>query len=1079
MDSRTRVTRAYSEIRNPTSEIVRRLIPALMVLLVAAMPAAAQISITGVTPDSAWSVQPPLDGTVTLTITGSFPFPAAMTATLSKAGQPGIAATDVAWVDPVTVTASLSFVEAAVGTWDLEVTHGILGSATLVGALTVKPVPKIRRLTSWGGPVQAMEVVGNLGYVARGSGLVVLDVTDPANMVELDSIDLGAHVYDLALAGDYAYVGKGPTGDALVANGFGVVDISDPTNLSVVSLDIDTTKGSAGAIAIASGAAYVIAGGGHTRDSGDLMMFEISNPANPVWAGRFDSTGGEVYAVTVQGDRAYVVAPAGDIADDSLLKVYDLSDPLAPVLLGDTPVFMQGGIRPSAIAMDGDHAYVTGWSNLPASHMSVVDVSDPAAPFLTGIYLGLFKASDVTVSGGVAYVADATDYARQDRSSGLVLLDVSNPSAPTLLSAYAPQSPPTVEHIAVAGNTAFVLDFAEGVIAVDVADTMNPARVGLWRSPAHLGTQDGLAVAEDFLFANDSWVGMTVLDVSDPRQPTLAAFHAFGPERGGFIGGLVVQDGIAYAAAGKNGLQIVDVADPTNPFMLGEFPLVPMIPPNPNPAVMRNGLAVADGVLIIRTEYVDWVPVPGNPGIGVFDVSDPTNPLLASLPVLSFGPPKLWAISGDGLGYGASSAANRGLTIVDLSDPYQALTLGEGLSPPILDVAIEGTRLYVATAVSPHAELLVYDILPDGTVTLVGDSPEVIGIDAIDVVGGKAYLNTGSDFIIYDLANLPLTPLAAYAFEGSNPGAIHAAPPYVYMGTPNHGFSWSQSAGPGLVMFQVAVPGDADNDFDTDLADYAAFQRCFGGPGVEPPEAICLVFDFDEDNDVDLDDHVGFMLAFDQASVFWTSSDPAEFAAYVTGQGLTTNGFEDFEELNIANGQSVPLNSGTPPLDEFSDIWGIIVPGDIVSGLSIESNASGGEAFAPNHELNANSALEIRGALFGGMPNTKLVVVGGFGDANSYDLVFTTAADVRAVGLDMVQFGLLGPGETCEGDPMQVMVFDTDDKFIRRMIFQGPDEAGQFLGVWSSKPIGRINVWSGPGLCSHKEGADNIQMWAP
>ncbi len=52
--------------------------------------------------------------------------------------------------------------------------------------------------------------------------------------------------------------------------------------------------------------------------------------------------------------------------------------------------------------------------------------------------------------------------------------------------------------------------------------------------------------------------------------------------------------------------------------------------------------------------------------------------------------------------------------------------------------------------------------------------------------------------------------------------------------------------------------GDADGDWDRDLADFAAFQRAFGGPGVTPANYNDLTFDFDRDGDVDADDFTEF-----------------------------------------------------------------------------------------------------------------------------------------------------------------------------------------------------------------------------
>ncbi len=118
-----------SDIRHPGtsptggSHIVRRVLLPVLALLLIASPAYAQISISGVTPDSGWGVEPPLNGVQEFTINGSFPFPGGMTVALSRSGQPDIAGSDVAWVSPTSIECTLALVSAAPGRWDVQVTH--------------------------------------------------------------------------------------------------------------------------------------------------------------------------------------------------------------------------------------------------------------------------------------------------------------------------------------------------------------------------------------------------------------------------------------------------------------------------------------------------------------------------------------------------------------------------------------------------------------------------------------------------------------------------------------------------------------------------------------------------------------------------------------------------------------------------------------------------------------------------------------------------------------------------------------------------------------------------------------------
>lgn len=69
-----------------------------------------------------------------------------------------------------------------------------------------------------------------------------------------------------------------------------------------------------------------------------------------------------------------------------------------------------------------------------------------------------------------------------------------------------------------------------------------------------------------------------------------------------------------------------------------------------------------------------------------------------------------------------------------------------------------------------------------------------------------------------------------------------------------------------LLFNNSAIPadGDAEDDGDRDLRDFASLQICFSGPNSGPsflaPGPTCLNnFDFDCDGDIDLDDHTAFV----------------------------------------------------------------------------------------------------------------------------------------------------------------------------------------------------------------------------
>jgi hypothetical protein len=85
---------------------------------------------------------------------------------------------------------------------------------------------------------------------------------------------------------------------------------------------------------------------------------------------------------------------------------------------------------------------VAAWS----SGLHIIDISDPSNPTLKGLYDTPGDAYGVAVSGNYAYVAD--------RYSGLQIIDISNPSNPTFKGSY--DTPEGARGVALSGNYAYV-----------------------------------------------------------------------------------------------------------------------------------------------------------------------------------------------------------------------------------------------------------------------------------------------------------------------------------------------------------------------------------------------------------------------------------------------------------------------------------------------------------------------------------------------------------------------------------------------------------------------------------------------
>ncbi len=377
----------------------------------------------------------------------------------------------------------------------------------------------------FGGPIYRSTLVGTTLYLGGGTRLVVMDVSNPAAPTVVgQSADLGGEVGDIAIAGDYAYVGVGDVGIAIldvadpahpvrvaayyeedlsfcnqitlhgnhayVAGGYLGLLVLDTTNpLALVETSIYTTTSYVNSVVISGTTAYL--GAGHTG----LQMLDIADPAHPTYLGAYTRAGLSVEDVEVHGPYAYLAA-----SDDGLLIV-DITDPLSPTLVGEMPV---GWNDVWGLTVSGDYAYLA----LEGYGLSIVDVSNPAAPGQTGaIHTRDNSAWDITLVGTYAYLTAYDD--------GLHVFDVANPAAPTL--AYLYDIPSKPRDIAVAGNYAYLADGWDVLHSVDISNPASPVEGDLYYVAG--GAANTLEVSGTLAYMGDG-SGLHIIDISDPLSLT-------------------------------------------------------------------------------------------------------------------------------------------------------------------------------------------------------------------------------------------------------------------------------------------------------------------------------------------------------------------------------------------------------------------------------------------------------------------------------------------------------------------------------------------------------------------------------
>lgn len=212
---------------------------------------------------------------------------------------------------------------------------------------------------------------------------------------------------------------------------------------------------------------------------------------------------------------------------------------------------------------------------------------------LVGQYATADRAFDVAVAGSYAYIAD--------RSDGLYVIDVSNPSNPTRVGQYIMDG--QAYRVAVCDNYAYIAA-SDGLYIFDISIPSNPTKVGQCITDSGA---EGVAVAGNYAYLTAGYFGLYVIDISNPSNPTKVGHYNPPDFSEGYYEGIFILGKYVYVASGYHGLDIFDVCIPSNPTKVGQYIA----------GSHAEDVAVSGGYAYVTT----W-----NSGLCAIDVSDPSNP---------------------------------------------------------------------------------------------------------------------------------------------------------------------------------------------------------------------------------------------------------------------------------------------------------------------------------------------------------------------------------------------------------------------------------------------------------------------
>jgi len=453
------------------------------------------------------------------------------------------------------------------------------------------------------GPVTGIAVTGAHAYVTTGfgSGLFVIDISNPASPIVISTHYAGSHLAGVVFSGDLAivtgiklhmmdisdpaepvevsyyefplgYTGGKKTavsggyayalyqGSAGRTGGFQIINISDPTRPSITG-DFTAPFNIHEIIPIGD-YVYLLVGTG--LESADLVVVDISDPEHPVEVSLDSNTAWRAVSMAVSGRFIFLADPGGPGTSGSL-KIFDVADPVHPKLTG----YFDGVNQPAgAMTVDNRLAYVTSDDGL-----AIVDISEPTAPSRAGLYM-LDRlpdlGRDIVVSGSYAYIADGW--------SGLLVVDISRPNNPLIVSSL--DTAGIAWGLALDGNLVYVADEYNGLRVIDISNPINPVEVGFYDLPGQFEFFHNVTIADKYAYVADGGyeageIGLRVLNVSNPAKPTAEGYLTLKmPEQErpfARIEDVVVAGDYAYVAAGTAGLRVIDVTEPAAPVEVGSY----------------------------------------------------------------------------------------------------------------------------------------------------------------------------------------------------------------------------------------------------------------------------------------------------------------------------------------------------------------------------------------------------------------------------------------------------------------------------------------------------------------------------
>lgn len=622
--------------------------------------------------------------------------------------------------------------------------------------------------------IKNMVIRDNLVYITGDttSSIYVVDISDPTTPVVIsNNVISPSAAFDIKLVGNYAFVTSFSGG-----SGFSILDISDPTNITLIS------KMSSGTyyIEISGQYAYVSRTGDNYID-----IYDISNPSSissPVSSITGLSNGNS--GMSIQGNTLFI---AGYY--DNNINVYDITDPLNASKIGIT--FSDAGLSDvQQIITRGNYLYV---SCRGGDIFLILDITDPGnMTKVTTNYTptDLSGGYSLEISGNFIYLITYGDNqnASPTNDGAIVKLDIRDPSNVIEIS----------RNQSVNYNVNNQFD-AYGCV------TVNDKYIIVGRNSGGGGIDIYYTGTSDIININSGHIKATNLFVQDIRIRNNAMFDS-----GATVAGGVSITGPLNVAGGITGELLLKSANAGSISTVGTTDNMNFVGISTDNSSMSSPRSV-----VISGNYA-YVASNGNDRLVTFDISDPTKPIPSGYiySISMNGATDLFVSGNYAYVVGENTSS---LQIIDITDPTNPIKPATGSNGAVVitgvesgldcqGVIIDGNYAYIACKATE--QLAIIDVSdPASPVNVIGGQ--------ITITGNGYHLAKSGNFVYVtcDVGTLPgisvinVTDPAAPTLENTITTSPITEPRRIAI---SGNYAYVADKGNHFIVIDITTPSSAD-----------------------------------------------------------------------------------------------------------------------------------------------------------------------------------------------------------------------------------------------------------------------------